>query len=80
MHPVWLGLEEFIEHAFLPLPKLLEGFMVPILGGRFFVLEAISVYSNVVPKLNRQEHCVSLLTWHFACQDLDDETERISWG
>ena len=41
-----------------PLCKLLEGYMVRILNGKFFVLEASSVYSNVVPKLNRQEHYV----------------------
>ena len=58
--------EESIEHAFFycllvqPLCKLLEGFMVCIWGGKFFVLEPSSVYSNVVLKLNRQEHYVFL--------------------
>ena len=40
--------------------KLLEGYMVRSLNGKFFVLEACSVCSNVVPKLNRQEHYVFL--------------------
>ena len=59
-------LEETIGHAFFhcpvvrPLCKLLEGYMVRILNGKFFVLEASSVCSNVVPKLNRQEHYVFL--------------------
>ena len=43
-----------------PLCKFLEGFMVRILGGKFFVLEANSVCNNVVLKLNRQEHYVFL--------------------
>ena len=52
---------ETIGHAFFhcpvvrPLCKLLEGYMVRILNGKFFVLEASSVCSNVVPKLNRQD-------------------------
>ena len=59
-------LEETISHAFFhcpvvrPLCKLLEGYMVRILNGKFFVLEASSVCSNVVPRLNRQEHYVFL--------------------
>ena len=59
-------LEETIGHAFFhcpvvrPLCKLLEGYMVRILNGKFFVLEASSVCSNVVPKLNRLEHYVFL--------------------
>ena len=59
-------LEETISHAFFhcpvvrPLCKLLEGYMVRILDGKFFVLEASSVCSNVVPRLNRQEHYVFL--------------------
>ena len=59
-------LEETIGHAFFhcpvvrPLCKLLEGYMVRILNGKFFVLEASSVCSNVVLKLNRQEHYVFL--------------------
>ena len=43
-----------------PLCKLLEGYMVRILNGKVFVLEASSVCSNVVPELNRQEHYVFL--------------------
>ena len=60
------ALEESTEHAFFhcpvvgPLCKFLDGFMVRILGEKFFVLEASSVCSNVVPKLNRQEHYVFL--------------------
>ena len=59
-------LEETIGHAFFhcpvvrPLCKLLEGYMVRILNGKFLVLEASSVCSNVVLKLNRQEHYVFL--------------------
>ena len=59
-------LEETISHTFFhcpvvrPLCKLLEGYMVCILNGKFFVLEASSVCSNVVPKLNRLEHSVFL--------------------
>ena len=59
-------LEETISHTFFhcpvvrPLCKLLEGYMVRILNGKFFVLEASSVCSNVVPKLNRPEHYVFL--------------------
>ena len=74
-------LEDSIDNAFFhcpivrPLYKVLEGCMVRILSGKFFVLETSSVCSNVVPKLNRQEHCVSLLTRYYACRDLDDEKE-----
>ena len=59
-------LEESIEHAFFhcpvvrPLCKLLAGYMVHILNGRFFVQKASSVCSNVVPSLNRPEHYVFL--------------------
>ena len=53
-----------------PLYKLLEGYMVRILNGKFFVLEASSVCSNVVPRLS-----VSLLTRRYACRDLDDKKE-----
>ena len=60
------ALEESINHAFFHCPvvqslcKLLEGFMVRIPNGKFFVLEASSVCSNVVAKLNRLEHNVFL--------------------
>ena len=47
----------FIARSYGPLCKLLEGYMVRILNGKFFVLEASSVCSNVVPRLS-----VSLLT------------------
>ena len=58
-------LEESVDHAFhwpvvRLLCKLLEGYMVRILNGKFFVLEASSVCSNVIPRLNRQEHYVFL--------------------
>ena len=73
-------LEETMSDAFFhcpvvrPLCKLLEGYMVRILNGKFFVLEASSVCSNVVLKLNRQEHYVFLcllgvmyvVIWSFA--------------
>ena len=62
-----------------PLCKLLEGYMVCILNGKSFVLEASSVCSNVVPSYPVVEQtgtlCVSLLTRHYACRDLDDEKE-----
>ena len=60
------AVEESIDHAFFhclvvqPQCKLLEGFMVRILNGKFFILEASFVCNNVVPKLNRQEHYVFL--------------------
>ena len=59
-------LEESIDHAFFqcpvvrPLCKLLEGYMVRILNGKFFVLEDSSVFSNMVLRLNRQKHYVFL--------------------
>ena len=59
-------LEESIDHAFFhclivqPVCKLLKGYMVRILNGKFFILEASSVCSNVVLRLNRQEHYVFL--------------------
>ena len=59
-----------------PLCKL-EGYRVCIMHGKFFVLEANSVCSNVVPLLNRTKHCVSLLTQHYESHDLDDATESI---
>ena len=34
--------------------------MVLVLNGKMFVLKATSVYSNVVPSLNRSKHCVFL--------------------
>ena len=60
------ALEESIDHTFFhcpvvwPLCKLLEGYMVHILNRKFFVLEASSMCSNIVPKLNKQEHYVFL--------------------
>ena len=59
-------MKESIEYAFFHCPvvrllcKLLEGYMVRTLNGRFFVLEASSVCSNVVPSLNRSEQYVFL--------------------
>lgn len=43
-----------------PLCKLIEGYMVRVLGGKSFVLEARSVCSNVVPQMKRNEHYVFL--------------------
>ena len=43
-----------------PLCKLLEGCFVLILDGKFFVLKASSVSSNVVTLLNKPEHYVFL--------------------
>ena len=70
----WHGfLEESIDHAFFhcpvmrPLCKLLEGFIFRILHGKFFVLEASSVCSNVVPKLNRQGYYVFLYLLGIMC-------------
>ena len=50
--------------------QALEGYKVRILNGKFFVLEASSVCSNVVPRLS-----VSLLTRRYTCRDLDDKKE-----
>ena len=67
------ALEESTEHAFFhssvlrPLCKLLEGFMVRILSGKFFVLEVSCVCSDVVPKLNIQEHYVFLCLFGIMC-------------
>lgn len=58
--------EESIEHAFFhcdvvqPLCRLIEGYMVRVLDGKFFVLEASSVCSNVVPSISRDQHYVLL--------------------
>ena len=66
-------LEESIDHAIFhcpvvrPLCKLLEGYMVRILKGKFFVLEASS--GTEVEQTGTL--CVFLLT----CRDLDDEKE-----
>ena len=50
-----------------PLCKLLEGYMIHILGGYFFALEASYVCSNVVPLLNRKEHYVFLCELGIKC-------------
>lgn len=44
-----------------PLCELIEGYMVRILRGQFFVLEDSSVCSNVNPWLDKKEKCVSVL-------------------
>lgn len=43
-----------------PLYRLIEGYMVHVLDGKFFVLEASSVCSNVVPSMSRDQHYVLL--------------------
>ena len=43
-----------------PLCKLFEGYMIRILNGMFFALEASSVCSNVMLLLNRSEHYLFL--------------------
>ena len=59
-------LEETIAHVFFHCPEVkpmcnyLERLMVRMLHGKFFVLEAASVCSNVVPVLDRQIHYVFL--------------------
>ena len=59
-------MEETIAHVFFhcpevkPLCNYLERLMVRMLRGKFFVLEASSVCSNVVPVLTRQKHYVFL--------------------
>ena len=45
--------------------KLLVGYTVPVLHGKFFVLEASSVCSNIVPSWNKERH-VSQLNRHYA--------------
>ena len=67
----------FTAQLYSSYAKLLEAFMVCILHRKSFVLEACSVSSNVVPLLNRKEHYVSLLTWHYENQDLNEVTEEI---
>ena len=78
-------LEESIDHVIFhcpvvrPLCKLLEGYMVRILKGKFFVLEASSVCSNVVLRLNRQEHyvflCLLVVIWTTRKKELyEDES------
>ena len=58
-------MEQSILYAFFhcpvvrPLCKFLEGFMVRVLNGKVFVLEASSV-CNTVPSMNRSEHYVFL--------------------
>ena len=57
---------ETIGHAFfhckivVPLCKFVEDLMVRMLRGKFFVLEASSVCSNVAPPLSKTEHYVFL--------------------
>ena len=51
--------------------------MVRVLNGNFLVLEASSVYSNLVLSLNRLEHCVSLLIRYYESCDVDDAIEGI---
>ena len=60
---------------------LLEGHVFRLLNGKFFVLEASSVCSNVASPLNRTEHNVFFfLTRHyeswFARHDRRDSTKR----
>ena len=62
---LWVGKKLFsaqqdILPVVWPLCKLLEGYMVRVLNGKIFVQEASCVCSNVVPRLNRQEHYVFL--------------------
>lgn len=62
-----------------PLYELTECYMVHVLGGKFFVLKARSICSNVVPQLKMNEHCVLVFTWHYVSCDLDNVTEGILW-
>ncbi|CAE1276092.1 unnamed protein product [Acanthosepion pharaonis] len=64
------GEVETIGHAFfhcsvvVPLCKFVEDIMVRMLRGKFFVLEASSVCSNIVPPLTKAEHYVFIcLLW-----------------
>ena len=75
-------LEETISHAFFhcpvvrPLCKLLEGYMVRILNGKFFVLEAQFCVQQCGAEVEQTGTlCVSLLARRYACRDLDDENE-----
>ena len=58
VHPVrWYeGVDLFHRLVLQLLYKLLEGYMVRVLNGKFFVQEANSVCSSIVPPLNRTEH------------------------
>lgn len=44
--------------------KQLKGYMVHILDGKFFFLEASYVCNNMVSNLTTNVHCVPLFTWH----------------
>lgn len=54
--------ENSIGHTFFhcSLCKLVEGDMVHMLGGKFFVFEANSISSKVVSQLDKNEHYVFL--------------------
>ena len=78
-------MEESIAHAFFhcpviqPLFKLLEGYIVCVRVGKFFVLEANSVCNNVVLSLYRLEHYVFLYSFGIMNYDLDNATEGKSF-
>lgn len=54
----WKELNTHSSNAVCPLCKLIEGFMVCVLHGKIFILEANSVCRNVVSLLTRTEHLV----------------------
>ena len=60
--------------------ELLEGYIVRVLNGKFFVQETNFVSSNVVLLLNKTGHYVFLCLHSIhESHDLDDATEGISW-
>lgn len=50
-----------------------------MLPGKFFVFDASTVCSNVVPLLTKAL-CILLLTKRYASRDMDDVTEECIWG
>lgn len=70
----------FLFSVIQPLCELIEGYMVRILVGKFFVLEASSFCNNVVPQLKRNEHdTVLCLLDIMQVINLDDATEGVLW-
>lgn len=68
----------FHSSVICSLCKVIEGYMVCMIGRNFFVLEASSVCSNVVLQLNKNECHVLVLIQHHEVHDLADTTQGIS--
>lgn len=69
-----------IEHTFChcpvicPLCELIEGYMICLPRGQFFVLEAGSVWSNV-SSLSDKKHCISVLASRDVYVGIDNDNE-----